>query len=84
MKGIEVSRINDSLHTAAAQLKQNGSQITVIAAGGIVDALRLRHQHPVHDFFFFNFHLTQAEKDTLKSAMEIGEKTYEAPVAKGT
>lgn len=80
--GISESCLRDSLKQAADHLNRQGQNITVIAAGGVLDVLQIESKHPIHDLLFFGSNLDQAQKDALKVAMSFGEKTYGAPIGK--
>lgn len=79
-KGIEAARLKDALKKAGNHLQQQGENITVIAAGGIIDVYLLERDHAVHDVLFFSYNLPQPRREALKAAFEVGEKAYKAPL----
>lgn len=80
-QGVAAPRLQDALKKAGSHLQEKGENITVIASGGPVDVCRLKGDHAINDMFFFNSNLQQPQRDALKAAFELGERTYNAPLA---
>ena len=70
--------MKDALKYAAHVLKEDGLDLTIIASGGIVDYLRLKSNHPVHDLTFFNYDIAKDHIAKLEAALSHAERMSES------